>query len=291
MHDHSALSALDLVAPILRCPNCAEPISRSDTALRCAEGHSFDIARHGYASLLPGVAPISGDDGPMVSARQRVLGTGAFAPVLAALIDLVAPPARSSGTVVDAGCGPGYYLAGLMDAWPSACGLGLDSSVHALRSAARAHPRAAAVACDLFRPLPVASASADLVLNVFSPRNPTEFRRILRPDGRLVVVRPTGDHLSLLRGQVEGMVGIDPAKESRLRQALDPYFEEMATVRTQYTTRLTPQEAADLVLMTPSAHHVTIGDSDEDVAGALPVEVDISVLTTAYRPRSRGGDS
>jgi 23S rRNA (guanine745-N1)-methyltransferase len=56
-------------------------------------------------------------------------------------------------------------------------------------------------------------------------------------------------------------------------------------VRTEYTARLTPREAADLVFMTPSARHLTTEDLDPDAPGALPAEVDISVLTTVYRPR------
>jgi 23S rRNA (guanine745-N1)-methyltransferase len=277
--------ALDLVLPILRCPVCGGELSRVEASLRCRDGHSFDIARQGYASLTVGVRPASGDDAPMVQARRSLLETGVYAPIRAELVRLAAGPERPPSTVVDAGCGTGYYLAGLIDALPSARGLGLDSSTYALRAAAKAHPRAAAVACDLFGPLPVASASVDLVLDVFAPRNPGEFRRVLHPDGVLVVTRPTDRHLAQLRRDVEGMVGIDPEKEERLQRTLEPYFEAIHTVSSEYTVRLTPAEAADLVLMTPSARHLSSNDLDRDAAGALPTEVDISVLTTAYRPR------
>jgi 23S rRNA (guanine745-N1)-methyltransferase len=281
----SRSSALDLVVPILRCPICGEPLSRTEGSLHCRARHSFDIARHGYASLLTGARPTSGDDAPMVQARRRLLRAGTYAPVLAELVGLSARPPRPPRAILDAGCGPGYYLAGMMDAWPMARGLGLDSSIYALRAAAKAHPRAGAVACDVFEPLPVASASVDLVLDVFAPRNPAEFHRVLRPEGSLVLARPTDGHLAQLRRYVEGMIGIDPGKERRLKRALDPYFKAGSTVRAEYTVRLTPGEAADLVLMTPSARHVTVDDLDEDATGALPAEVDISVLATIYQPR------
>jgi 23S rRNA (guanine745-N1)-methyltransferase len=221
----------------------------------------------------------------MVRARQRLLGTGVYAPILAELVRLAAAVAPPPSTVLEAGCGTGYYLAGVMDTLPTARGLGLDSSAYALRAAARAHPRAAAIASDLFGPIPVASASVDLVLDVFAPRNPAEFRRVLLPDGTLVVTRPTDGHLAQLRRDLKRMVGIDPEKEERLRRTLDPYFEAIHTVSTEYTARLTPAEATDLVLMTPSARHMSSDDLESDTAGALPTEVDISVLTTAYRPR------
>jgi 23S rRNA (guanine745-N1)-methyltransferase len=281
----SGPSALDSVLSILRCPVCGEELSRADGSLRCRNGHSFDIARHGYASLVAGVRPTSGDDAPMVQARRRVLETGIYAPIVAEVVGFATAPVPPPSTVLDAGCGTGNYLAGVMDALPTARGLGLDSSTYALRAAARAHPRAAAIACDVFRPIPVASDSVDLVLDVFAPRNPAEFHRVLRPDGTLVVTRPTDGHLAQLRRHVKGMVGIDPAKEERLTRTLDPHFEAIRTVPTEYTARLTPQEAADLVLMTPSARHVSADDLEGNAAGALPTEIDISVLTTAYRPR------
>ncbi|HEY0280233.1 MAG TPA: methyltransferase domain-containing protein [Solirubrobacterales bacterium] len=277
-------SALDLVLLILRCPVCGEELSRGDAGLRCPNGHSFDVARQGYASLIAGVRPTSGDDAAMVEARRRVLGTGIYAPIVAEVAGLAGGSVPPPETVLDAGCGTGDYLGAVLEALPKASGLGLDSSTYALRAAARAHPRAAAIACDLFGPIPVASASVDLVLDVFAPRNPAEFHRVLRPGGTLVVTRPTDGHLAQLRDQVAGMVGIDPAKEERLERTLDPRFEAIRTVATEYTARLTPAEAADLVLMTPSARHLSADDLEAD-AVALPAEVDISVLTTAYRPR------
>jgi 23S rRNA (guanine745-N1)-methyltransferase len=278
--------ALDLVLPVLRCPVCRTRLLRVTIALRCPAGHNFDIARHGYVSLLTGTRPASGDDAPTAQARRRFLQAGSYAPLRAAITGLAARMSRPPATVVEAGCGTGYYLAGVLDALPASRGLGLDSSARALRAAAKAHPRAAAAAWDTFRaPFPVTSASADLVLNVFAPRNPAEFRRVLHADGHLIVMRPNGGHLAQLRQHVRRMAGIDPAKEQRLHRALAPYFEAVTVEQVDYTTPLTPQEAADLVLMTPSTRHLTTGELDHDATGTLPAEVTVSVLATAYQPR------
>jgi 23S rRNA (guanine745-N1)-methyltransferase len=277
--------ALDLIVPMLRCPVCGGRLLRATAALRCPARHSFDIARQGYVSLLTGARPISGDAAPMVRARRRFLQAGSYAPILAVITELAMRAARPPTIVVEVGCGTGYYLAGVLDALPASRGLGLDSSVRALRSAAKAHPRAAAAAWDVFRPFPVAPASVDLVLNVFAPRNPSEFHRILHPDGRLIVTRPSSGHLAQLHRRVERMLSIDPAKEQRLHRALDPYFEAIRTERVDYTTILMSRQAVDLVLMTPSARHLTIDDLDHNAPGALPTEVTVSVLATAYRPR------
>ncbi|MFF9624876.1 putative RNA methyltransferase [Streptomyces griseosporeus] len=208
--------ALGLSLDLLRCPVCRTRRLHPDHgALRCPVGHTFDITRHGYASLLTGTRATSGDDAAMVQAREWFLSTGAYAPVCGMAARLAVAAVSEQGTVVDVGCGTGYYLAGVLGQMPGARGLGLDTSVCALRSAARAHDRAAAVAWDVFRPFPLADGAADVVLNVFAPRNPTEFHRVLRPTGRLIVVRPTERHLAELRGGVSAMLTVDPAKEQR----------------------------------------------------------------------------
>ncbi|MFE9707938.1 methyltransferase domain-containing protein [Streptomyces sp. NPDC005930] len=276
--------ALDLSLDLLRCPTCrTRRLGPDRGALRCPVGHSFDIARHGYAGLLTGTRATSGDDAAMVDARDRFLSTGVYAPIREAGARLAADAVSEQGTVVDVGCGTGYYLAGVLAQLPGARGLGLDTSVRALRSAARAHDRAAAVSWDVFRPFPLADGAADVVLDVFAPRNPAEFHRVLRPTGRLVVVRPTGRHLAELRGRVPAMVTIDPAKEQRLHRALNPFFEAIVTEQVEYSESLTRLDVLDLVAMTPSAHHVSRADLTE--GGVLPHRVTVSVLATAYRPR------
>ncbi|MFJ4340197.1 methyltransferase domain-containing protein [Streptomyces sp. NPDC088915] len=276
--------ALDLSLNLLRCPTCrTRRLHPECGALRCPVGHTFDTARHGYASLLTGTRATSGDDAAMVQARDRFLSTGAYAPIREVGARLAAVAVSEQGTVVDVGCGTGYYLAGVLDQLPGARGLGLDTSVRALRLAARAHDRAAAVAWDVFRPFPLADEAADIVLDVFAPRNPAEFRRVLRPTGRLIVVRPTGRHLAELRGQVPAMVTIDPAKEQRLDRALNPFLEVAVTEQVEYSVPLTRLDALHLVAMKPSARHVSRADLND--GSVLPDQVTVSVLATAYQPR------
>ncbi|MFI0821179.1 putative RNA methyltransferase [Streptomyces sp. NPDC021098] len=274
--------ALEPFLDLLRCPKCRARLHPDRGALRCPAGHTYDIARHGYVSLLTGSRATSGDDAPMVRARARFLSTGGYEPIRQVVARLASDDVPERGTVVDVGCGTGYYLAGVLDQLTGARGLGLDTSVRALRSAARAHDRAAAATWDVFRPFPLADGAADVVLDVFAPRNPSEFRRVLRPTGRLIVVRPTRRHLAELHG-LPAMVTVDPAKEQRLRQALNPCFEAAVTEQVEYPLPLTEQGALDLVGMTPSARHRAPSDLAD--GGFLPDRVTVSVLATVFRAR------
>jgi 23S rRNA (guanine745-N1)-methyltransferase len=267
---------------LLRCPTCGSRLRRAEGDLRCQQRHTFNLARQGYVSLLAGSRPTSGDDAAMVAARGRFLRTGCYDRVRLAVASRAAAAAPERGTAVDLGCGTGYYLAGLLDRLPGFWGLGLDSSVPALRVAARVHERAAAASWDVFRPLPLASATADLILDVFAPRNPAEFRRILRPEGRLVVARPTDRHLAELRRQVPAMVAVDPAKEQRLHQALSPFFASVATELVEYSALLSDQQTQDLLDMTPTARHPDRAAPPGNPSGG---PITVSVLITEYQPR------
>ncbi|WP_345082367.1 putative RNA methyltransferase [Brachybacterium paraconglomeratum] len=277
---HPAPAPLSSWLERLACPRCHRPLELVERSLRCAERHSFDIARAGYVSLLTGAPATSGDDDDMARARDSFLATGAYAPLRDAIAEL-AP--RSARRILDIGGGTGYYLAGLLDQLPAAQGLGVDTSVRALRFAARAHPRAAAASWDVFTRFPLRDAAADLVLDVFAPRNPEQFARVLEPGGHLLVVRPDADHLSQLRAQVPGMVGVDPRKEERLHAALDPLFTTVRTVPVRFEISLDAAKAQDLVAMTPSARHVSEDQLRQLLTGTR--EVTVSVRASLHRRR------
>jgi 23S rRNA (guanine745-N1)-methyltransferase len=266
----------DAVLPYLRCPNCWLPLADAGAVLRCPRGHSFDLARQGYAALLSGGRRHAGDSAAMVADRAAFLAAGHYA-FLADALAAAASAARP--LVVDAGTGTGYYLARVLDALPGAAGVGVDVAAPALRRAARAHPRAAAVLADLWRRLPLADGCAGLVLNVFAPRNGAEFRRILHPDGALLVVTPAPDHLAELV-EAFGLLRVDKDKTERVGASLDAHFAATSSTLLRQPMRLSPAEVRTLIGMTPSARHLAPADLD---VSALTVTA--AVTLTAYRPR------
>ncbi|MGA5894787.1 putative RNA methyltransferase [Streptomyces venetus] len=275
----------DRLLTVLTCPLCPSGLARADGALRCADRHTFDIARHGYVSLLTGRRrAASADSADMVRSRASFLRAGHYEPLVRTLAGAAAELAPPDATVLDAGSGTGHYLAAVLDALPEAMGLGLDSSAPALRAAARAHPRGEAVGWDVWQPWPVRTGCADLVLNVFAPRNGPEFHRVLRPDGALLVVTPTARHLRELRSPL-GLLAVDPRKEERLRRTLAAHFRPARTEPLEYAMSLTPEDVAGLVTMSPAARHVEPAELRRRV-GELPapVRVTASFVVSVYRP-------
>ncbi|WP_354640442.1 putative RNA methyltransferase [Kitasatospora camelliae] len=270
------------IEPYLACPHCGGPLALDGRTLRCPAGHSFDQARQGYVSLLPGDAHTgTGDTAEMVAARDAFLAAGHYRPIADALADAAQ---GAAGLVADLGAGTGHYLAHVLTRLGGELpGAALDISKYALRRAAKAHPRIGAVVCDAWRPLPLRDACADLVLNVFAPRNGPEIRRVLRPGGRLLVVSPTSRHLHELVAGL-GLLSVDEDKDRRIEDKLSPHLTRTDRAEVEFTLRLSRADAAAVVGMGPNAWHT----APERLAAALaglpePVEVTGSVLVTTYR--------
>jgi 23S rRNA (guanine745-N1)-methyltransferase len=274
------------ILDVLACPLCRGRLQPTGQALRCASRHTFNIARHGYISLQTGNRrPTSADTAPMVHARTAFLQAGNYAPLARTLADHTATLCPPGGTVLDAGAGTGYYLATVLEALPSAAGLGLDTSTHALRRAARAHPRAEAASWDIWQPLPVRTRSVDLVLNVFAPRNGPEFHRVLQPDGALLVVTPTPHHLTELQRHI-GLLSVDPAQQERLHRTLAAHFHHDHTEALEYATPLTAHDIDSVASMGPTAHHLHPDELQRRIALLhKPLTVTASFLVSVYRPR------
>jgi len=272
----------------LRCPHCEGDLAVVGRALTCPSGHSFDIARQGHVSLLPGDArPGTADTREMVDAREAFFARGHFSVVA----DAVAEECRrvatdaSGGTLVDLGAGTGYYLAAALDRLPGHSGIALDISKHAARRAARAHPRLAAVVCDAWRPLPVRTGAAVVVLSIFSPRNGAEMRRILTRDGALLLVTPARDHLAGLVSAL-GLVKVDERKEERLEDQLGGFFHLESRRPCVVALSLGRADVERLVGMGPSARHTDPAAMHERVAALpAPIIATVSLTLSVYRPR------
>jgi 23S rRNA (guanine745-N1)-methyltransferase len=180
--------------------NCHLALVREQRRLVCPRGHSFDRARSGYINLLQPQDRRSkqpGDTAAAVAARRRLHDRGISEPLLQAIAEFADISPRDS--VLDAGCGDGYYLGEL--ARRTGCDAhGVDISIPAVEAAARRYPDCEWVVANADRFLPYADGSFQLVLSITGRMNAAEFRRVLRDGGRLLVALPAPEDLIELRG-------------------------------------------------------------------------------------------
>ena len=253
---------------LLVCPVCGEPLAADGRTLRCARRHAFDRAREGYCHLAPaghGKSALRGDTREMLRARRRIFERGLYAPLAEALADRVLQEGISELTVLDAGCGEGYYIGHVARAIServgdgTCCAIGVDVSKDALKLAARAHRDVCFVVNDVTRRLTVADRCVDVLLDVFAPRNAAEFARVLKRGGLLVVVIPDARHLAELRERLP-LLGIEPGKRERAIERLGDAFRLEAERVIEYRRALEAEDVLDLVRMTPNAWHLDAED-------------------------------
>lgn len=275
----------------LACPLDGTPLEHRDSAWRCAAGHSFDIASHGYTHLLPVQHKRSrdpGDSKEMVAARRRFLEAGFYQPIAAAVsrATLAGLPSDSIASCLDAGCGEGYYLRQLASATSARQALallGLDISKWAVLSAAKRERRATWIVGSNAN-VPVLSASLDRLLCMFGFPVYTEFARVLKADGQLLQVDAGADHLRELREIIYPRLKPARAADAQAPQGfIAPDAESIA-----YQITLDgAEQIADLLAMTPHLYRAPIeGRARLAALTSLRVTVDVR-LTRLTRDATR----
>ncbi len=256
---------------MLICPvrNCHLPLVREERALRCAARHSFDVSRTGYVNLLQPQERKSktpGDTPEAVAARRRLHDRGVTLPLLRAIAELTG--VSSADTVLDAGCGDGFYLGSLSR--ETGCDAhGIDISLPAIEAAARRYPGAEWIIGNADRFVPWADQTFSLLLSITARMNAPEFHRVLRPDGRLLVALPAPDDLLELRG-----VGRD-----RVERTLETFagaFELTAQHRATTHAELDAAGVQDIL-------HSIYRPLRAETPGAMRVTFSLDLLL--FRPR------
>ena len=240
--------------PQLLCPVCGLPLTRTENTLRCGVGHSFDYARQGYVNLLPVSQKHSlhpGDTREQVASRRAFLDAGFYAPIAEKVTGILRAEAPRS--VLDVGCGEGYYLSSALRQLPDCEGWGMDISKDAVRYAA-VRCKTAGWFVGTASHLPFADGSFDCVVSMFALTLPEEFRRVLRPGGLFLQVTAHREHLMNLRRIIYPEI---TKKEDTLSSEL-PGFAPDGREELVFDFTLTkPEQVAQLLGMTPHFWRIT----------------------------------
>ncbi|MDF3005725.1 MAG: methyltransferase protein [Oscillospiraceae bacterium] len=179
------------------------PLKDTGLALKCDGGHNFDRAAQGYVHLLPPNkmhAKLPGDSREMVAARHRFLEAGFYQLFRDRICSLISDELSGSISplLIDAGCGEGYYTdavrLALETVCPSPIVCGFDISKLAVKTAAIRSRKLHLAVASCFE-IPIQDACADALLSVFSPIVPTEFARVLKPGGIMILAVAGERHL------------------------------------------------------------------------------------------------
>ena len=264
-------------ATAFACPICQENLTLVESSLKCNNRHSFDLAKFGYVNLAPQIKQSANYDKENFQNRQQILEAGFYQAILEVVSDLLSN-SKNAKTILDIGCGEGFYSRKLQKRHPDKTFYAFDISKDSVQIAAKSEANWAVnwFVGDLAR-LPIKDASMDILLDIFSPANYGEFRRVLSKDGILIKVIPTKNHLKEIRQKVQDQL----TNKDYSNQDIKNHFQEHFTILSSQTASLTKTITADqlqaLLSMTPLLFHIDQTKIDWSQLTEITIEAEILV--------------
>ena len=264
-------------ATAFACPICQENLTLVENSLKCNNRHSFDLAKFGYVNLAPQIKQSANYDKENFQNRQQILEAGFYQAILEVVSDLLSN-SKNANTILDIGCGEGFYSRKLQERHPDKTFYAFDISKDSVQIAAKSEPNWAVnwFVGDLAR-LPIKDSSMDILLDIFSPANYGEFRRVLSQNGILIKVIPTENHLKEIRQKIQDQL----TNKDYSNQDIKNHFQEHFTILSSQTASLskpiTAEQLQALLSMTPLLFHVDQSKIDWSDLTNITIEAEILV--------------
>ena len=264
-------------ASAFACPICQENLTLIETSLKCSNRHSFDLAKFGYVNLAPQIKQSANYDKENFQNRQQILEAGFYQAILEGISDILATK-PSAKTVLDIGCGEGFYSRKLQESHSDKIFYAFDISKDSVQIAAKSETNWAVnwFVGDLAR-LPIKDASMDILLDIFSPANYGEFRRVLSKDGILIKVVPTENHLKEIRQMVQEQLTKKDYSNQDIKEHFREHFRIQSSQIASLTKPITAEQRQALLSMTPLLFHVDQSKIDWSQLTEITIEAEILV--------------
>ena len=264
-------------ATAFACPICQENLTLVESSLKCNNRHSFDLAKFGYVNLAPQIKQSANYDKENFQNRQQILEAGFYQAILEVVSDLLSN-SKNAKTILDIGCGEGFYSRKLQERHPDKTFYAFDISKDSVQIAAKSEPNWAVnwFVGDLAR-LPITDASMDILLDIFSPANYGEFRRVLSKDGILIKVIPTKNHLKEIRQKVQDQLTNKDYSNQDIKNHFQEHFTILSSQTASLTKPITTEQLQALLSMTPLLFHVDQSKIDWSQLTEITIEAEILV--------------
>jgi len=262
------LKTMNTSATLYACPVCGQTLHRHGRTLRCSNQHSFDRHKKGYINLLLSQHKRSkqpGDNADMVQGRREFLRAGHYQPFANAITILAKQTLDHKAqhstladihttSILDAGCGEGFYTEQLEQAIEGSLVYGLDISKPAITAAANNKTIEWSVASS--HRLPFIDESFSMIVSIFSRVEPVAFLRALQAGGYVIYAGPGDRHLHNLRHILYDEV--NEYSTDKHHHYFSEGFQLISEESLQVPIHLSNNKSIkQLVSMTPHAHRLS----------------------------------
>lgn len=266
----TSIQKLKKIEELFACPICTQAITVSEEGkMSCTNNHSFDVAKQGYINLMhrPVASMYSKE---LFEARQQIIVSGLYDKMQQTIASLIG---TEMPVMLDTGCGEGSHLQRICALLENSVGIGIDIAKEGILAAAKFYEGPIWCVGDLANS-PFQEQSFDTILNILSPANYDEFKRLLKPGGKVIKVVPQAGYLKELRAQAFA----DSEKESYSNEQTVMRFKEsfdhVDVLRITYTMPLEASLVPKLLEMTPMGWHIENRESIQ----LEEITIDLDVL-------------
>ncbi|WP_017754734.1 putative RNA methyltransferase [Calidifontibacillus oryziterrae] len=268
-----------------KCPLCNSSMEVVDLkSLVCSNNHTFDIAKQGYINLMTRSSNSHYDKNLFESRQKIIMESSLYSVVHAKISEIIKEHVDDSIypiMILDAGCGEGSHLQRIIEECNNIAtiGVGLDISKAGILLAAKKYKKSIWLVGDLANS-PLEDRSFHVILNILSPSNYKEFKRVLVPKGLIIKVVPRPNYLVELR---EALFDDNEKKVYQNDETVDLFkknFYLKDVFNLSYTRKLDHEELENLVKMSPlswNSEKADIGVFLNRASSEITVDLDILV--------------
>ncbi|MGM7723872.1 putative RNA methyltransferase [Metabacillus sp. Hm71] len=269
---------------VFRCPYCKNSFRAVDLkSLKCPNNHTFDFAKQGYVNMM--IRPsISHYNKALFEARQKMIMESHLYSLLhkeiSNLIKEHLGESSSPSLILDAGCGEGSHLQKIIEEArnSSITGIGLDISKEGILMAAKKYKKLIWLVGDVAN-APFVDQSFQINLNILSPLNYTEFKRLLAPNGLVMKVVPRSSYLKELREALFNDTEKKVYHNDDTVYLFKKHFQLKDVISLRYTKKLEQTELEHFVQMSPLSWTSNQADIEAFILkGFSEVTIDLDIL-------------
>ncbi|SET92990.1 23S rRNA (guanine745-N1)-methyltransferase [Salinibacillus kushneri] len=243
---------------LFQCPICHTFMRVHETkSFICQNHHTFDFTRKGYLNLTTRPAKTKYNTDLFESRRELMVEHKLFEPVLQQISEWIQRNFSQKDTLylLDTGCGEGSHLSCLSGKLQSefkkdVTGIGIDLSKEGIMVASKNYTENIWAVADLAHS-PFQDQSFHILLNILSPSNYAEFKRLLKEDGFVIKVVPQRDYLKELREVFFEDTSKQSYSNEETVELFTRHFQLKDRMEVKYKVDLDSASVHSLIQMTP----------------------------------------
>ncbi|MCF3944991.1 putative RNA methyltransferase [Oceanobacillus alkalisoli] len=248
----NAASLVQDYAEVFICPVCGDTVEVVELkSVVCPKRHTFDFAKQGYINISTRSMKVNYDKELFAARENIIMKHKLYDPLHTRLLEVIKVEAANNprSLLLDAGAGEGSHLAKILDQMKTVTGIGIDISKEGIRLAASKSEKAMWLVGDLAN-IPVKDQSLHTIINILSPANYQEFKRVLIENGLMIKVVPGANYLIELRDTILEEQKRFFTNEETI-SLFKQHYSDVQIEELTYTKELHQEELRDLIKMSP----------------------------------------